>query len=201
MKLTAKQQAVLDFIREFRQKEGCSPSIPEMQRAFGMKSPNGVVGHLEALEAKGAIRRSQRGSRSIDLVEQQEVVALPLLGLIPAGPPQVSSGQDEGAVAVDVESLGFRPKRGSFALRVRGDSMKDAAILDRDIVVVEADPQPKAGQIVVALIDGESTLKRLVQNKGRWYLKAENSAYPELVPRADLVIQGVVRTVIRQLSE
>jgi repressor LexA len=108
------------------------------------------------------------------------------------------AGGNEGTLYVDVESLGFRPKRGSFALRVRGDSMKDAAILDRDIVVVEACPQPKQGQIVVALIDGESTLKRLVQSKGRWYLKAENPAYPELIPKADLVIQGVVRTVIRQ---
>ena len=78
--------------------------------------------------------------------------------------------------------------------------MKDAGILDGDLVVIEPTPSPRAGQIVVALIDGESTLKRLVRVKGSWFLKAENPAYPELHPRADLVIQGAVRTVIRRLD-
>ena len=78
--------------------------------------------------------------------------------------------------------------------------MKDAGILDGDLVVIEPTPSPRAGQIVVALIDGDSTLKRLVRVKGRWFLKAENPAYPELHPRADLVIQGAVRTVIRRLD-
>ncbi|MCL6546714.1 MAG: hypothetical protein K6T61_15950, partial [Bryobacteraceae bacterium] len=100
----------------------------------------------------------------------------------------------------DEATLGFRPKEGCFALRVRGDSMKDAGILDGDLVIVEPTPNPRAGQIVVALIDGESTLKRLVRVQGKWFLKAENPAYPELYPRADLVIQGVVRTVIRRLG-
>jgi repressor LexA len=103
-------------------------------------------------------------------------------------------------VTADEASLGFRPKEGCFALKVRGESMKDAGILDGDVVVVEPTPSPRAGQIVVALIDGESTLKRLVRLKGKWFLKAENPAYPELYPRSDLVIQGAVRTVIRKLA-
>jgi repressor LexA len=78
--------------------------------------------------------------------------------------------------------------------------MKDAGILPGDVVVVQPTPSPRAGQIVAALIDGESTLKRLVRLKGRWFLKAENPAYPELHPRSDLVIQGAVRTVIRKLD-
>lgn len=201
MQLTSKQESILNFIEDFRRREGCSPSIPEIQREFGIRSPNGVAGHLKALEAKGVIRRAQRGSRSIDLVAQ-----VPLLGSIAAGLPHPTEGVGEGGGGggdlpyVDMENLGLRPKRGMYALRVRGDSMKDAAILEGDIVLVEAAPQPKAGQIVVALIDGETTLKRLVHQRGRWYLKAENAAYPELVPKADLVIQGVVKMVLRQID-
>lgn len=193
-RLTPRQSAILEYIQDFRRREGCSPSIPELQRAFGIKSPNGIACHLKALEAKGVIERGQRGSRWIDLPPARE---WPLLGEIPAGPPQYVSDAD-ATQYVDLENLGFRPKRGYFALRVRGDSMRDAAILNGDIVLVEPNRQPKAGQIVVALIDGESTLKRLVQAKGRWFLKAENPAYPELIPRADLIIQGSVRMVLRQ---
>lgn len=192
-RLTPRQSAILEYIQDFRRREGCSPSIPELQRAFGIKSPNGIACHLKALQAKGAIERGQRGSRWIDLPPAE----WPLLGEIPAGPPQYVSDAD-ATQYVDLENLGFRPKRGYFALRVRGDSMRDAAILNGDIVLVEPNRQPKAGQIVVALIDGESTLKRLVQAKGRWFLKAENPAYPELIPRADLIIQGSVRMVLRQ---
>ena len=101
---------------------------------------------------------------------------------------------------MDEATLGFRPAEGCYALRVRGDSMKDAGILPGDLVVVQPTPAPRAGQIVVALIDGESTLKRLVRIKNQWFLKAENSAYPELHPRADLVIQGAVRAVVRKLD-
>jgi len=203
--LTGRQQAILDFIVDFRRRNGCSPSIPEIQRHFGIRSPNGVAGHLVALEAKGAIRRAERGSRQIDVLSApgapQETPGVPLFGMIPAGPPEAVLGaKPDGYVHIDEVSLGFRPKEGCFALKVRGDSMRDAGILHGDTVVVEPTPTPRAGQIVVALIDGESTLKRLVRVKGKWFLKAENPAYPELHPRADLVIQGVVRTVVRKLD-
>lgn len=202
MQLTERQQEILDYIRNFRQSAGCSPSIPEIQRAFGFRSPNAVTAHLSALETKGAIRRAERGSRQIEIPgEARPSEAIPLLGAIPAGPPiQVDGPPPADSLYVDLEALGFRPQRGCFALRVRGDSMKDAAILDGDVVVIQPSPNPKSGHIVAALIDGESTLKRLVSVRGRWFLKAENSAYPELIPRSDLVIQGVVQLVIRQLK-
>ncbi len=205
MELTARQQEIYDFILAYRRENGCSPSIPEIQRHFGIRSPNGVAGHLHALEAKGAIRLSNRGSRRIDVPAETppaaRMLSLPVFGAIPAGPPQaVPAGQAEGEAWLDEALLGFRPKPGAFVLRVRGDSMKDAGILEGDLVVVEPNPEPRAGQIVAALIDGESTLKRLVKVRGAWYLKAENPAYPELHPRADLVIQGVVRAVIRRLG-
>lgn len=201
MLLTPRQQEILDFIAEFRREHRCSPSIPEMQRAFGIKSPNGIASHLAALEAKGAIRRAERGSRQVELTSDSPLASIPICGAIPAGPPQnFGQTQSEGFIQVDLETLGFKPQRGCYALRVRGDSMRDAAILDGDIVVLQPSPNPKAGQIVAALIDGESTLKRLVSLKGKWFLKAENTAYPELIPRSDLVIQGAVQMVIRQMK-
>jgi repressor LexA len=103
-------------------------------------------------------------------------------------------------LSLDENTLGFRPKEGCFVLRVRGDSMRDAGILDGDLVVIEPTPSPRENQIVAALIDGENTLKRLVRLNGKWFLKAENSAYPEMHPRADLVIQGSVRTVVRRVN-
>ncbi len=205
MELTARQQEIYDYILAYRRGNGCSPSIPEIQRHFGIRSPNGVAGHLHALESKGVIRLSSRGSRRIDVPADPapgaRVTSLPVFGAIPAGPPQaVAPAAAEGDAWLDETLLGFRPKPASFLLKVRGDSMKDAGILDGDLVLVEPNPAPRAGQIVAALIDGESTLKRLVKLRGAWFLKAENPAYPELHPRADLVIQGVVRTVIRRMN-
>ncbi len=204
--LTDRQQALFDFILAFRSRHGCSPSIPEIQREFQIRSPNGVVGHLLALESKGYIRRGKRGSRRIDVLGPHasgrgHIIDMPLYGHIAAGSPDpVTSGAAENVVSLDEATLGFRPREGCFALRVRGDSMKDAGILSGDLVVVEPTPSPRENQIVAALIDGDSTLKRLVRVKGKWFLKAENADYPELFPRSDLVIQGVVRAVVRRLQ-
>jgi len=206
--LTERQKQILDYIVDFRRGQGCSPSIPEIQREFGFRSPNAVTGHLLALESKGVIRRANRGSRQIDVTDEghgdmmtPNVLSLPLYGQIPAGPPQAyGAPRAETYMSVDEVTLGFKPKSSCFGLKVRGDSMRDAGILEGDIVVVEPTPSPQANQIVVALIDGENTLKRLVRVKGKWFLKAENPAYPELHPRSDLVIQGVVRTVVRRLD-
>ncbi|MBI3209523.1 MAG: repressor LexA [Candidatus Solibacter usitatus] len=204
--LTGRQQAIYDFILQYRRDNGCSPSIPEIQREFGIRSPNGVAGHLHALEAKGYLRRGQRGSRQMDpsgpnSAERGPIADLPMYGQIAAGYPEAQQAtRGDAFLSLDEATLGFRPKDGCFALRVRGDSMKDVGIFSGDTVVVEPTPEPRENQIVAALIDGESTLKRLVRVRGKWFLKAENSDYPELHPRSDLVIQGVVRTVIRRLS-
>jgi len=204
--LTERQQSILDYIMEFRRKHGCSPSIPEMQRYFGIRSPNGIAGHLHALETKGFIRRGERGSRQIDPVDpmaelRSRVASVPLFGAIPAGLPQaVAEHRPDGCVSVDETTLGYCPGDSCFALKVRGDSMRDAGILDGDLVIADAAQSPRHNQIVVALIDGESTLKRLVRKQGHLFLKAENPAYPELMPKADLRIQGVVRTVIRKVA-
>lgn len=204
--LTDRQQAIYDFILAFRQKNRCSPSIPEIQKEFGIRSPNGVAGHLNALEAKGMIVRSTRGSRQIDIPDEasapvDSVHQLPVLGAIPAGLPQaMESAAVPDRAGIDEALLGFRPRAGTFVLEVRGESMRDAGILNGDMVVIEPNANPRSGQIVAALIDGESTLKRLVRVGSRTFLKAENPDYPELDPISLLEIQGVVRTVIRKLT-
>ena len=201
--LTERQQAVFDFIVHFRRRHGCSPSIPEIQKEFNIRSPNGVAGHLHALESKGYIKRSDRGSRQIDLAgpyTEVPIASLPLYGDIAAGYPEAAEARADTFVSLDEATLGFRPRNGAFALRVRGDSMIGASILDGDLVIVEPVSNPRENQIVAALIDAECTLKRLVRVRGEWFLKAENPDYPELYPRADLVIQGAVRTVIRRVN-
>ena len=102
---------------------------------------------------------------------------------------------------MDVESIGFKPTRNTFALRVTGDSMIGRHILDGDVVVLEHGPEPRNGQIVAALIDRESTLKTYVVKGGKPYLKAENPKYPNLIPAQELVIQGVVKALIRKAKE
>lgn len=210
MTLTARQREIYEYILAFRRENGCSPSIPELQRAFAIRSPNGVAGHLNALITKGLLRRARRGSRNIDLTADpaaeptappRSVYTLPLFGAIAAGAPEMIAGAGaEGSLSADAATLGFEPKPGCFALRVRGDSMKNAGILPGDAVVVDPGAPPRENQIVVALIDGESTLKRLVRVEDDYFLKAANPAYPELHPREGLAIQGVVRAVIRHVE-
>jgi repressor LexA len=142
--LTLRQKSIFDFIVEFRRQQGCSPSIPEIQRAFAIRSPNGVAGHILALEAKGMIRRARRGSRQIEITGplhsmKSQVFDLPVFSRSPQDPP-------EGCVSIDETTLGFCPEEGSFALKVRGNSRRDAGILDGDLVVV--DPQGAVRTII-----------------------------------------------------
>lgn len=117
------------------------------------------------------------------------------LSVIPAGWPEDVS---EGCVIFDPAAL-FRVTPRTFALRVRGQSMVGAGICDGDVVIGEFTPEARPGSVVVALIDGESTLKRLVMHHGRPHLKADNPNWPQLVPLSELVIQGVVHTLVRKV--
>ena len=107
----------------------------------------------------------------------------------------------DGCVSVDVGSLGFKPTRNTFALRVAGDSMIGKHICDGDIVVLEHGPDPRHGQIVAALIDGASTLKTFLVRNGKPYLRAENPKYPDLIPAGELMIQGVFKALVRGNEE
>lgn len=209
-KLTLRQQEILGYLRLHFQTSQNWPSFREIQEHFGFASTNAVMGHLRALERKGYISRVAGRARTfrlaVDLADSQrpeealDVVEMPVLGAIAAGYPDgVETGGEIGRLQVDIETAGLRRARRCFALRVNGDSMVDAGIFDGDMVIVEQRP-PLDGDIVAALIDGETTLKRFVQRPGRSpYLKAENAAYPRLYPVSELVIQGVAKSVVRDL--
>ena len=204
--LTRKQQQILDFIEKFQRTEGATPAFREIAHRFGFRSLNSVTEHLRLLRQKGVLATEPGKARSLRVISpltkwRGRVVDIPLLGSIPAGMPQAREQEPEGCVSVDIESIGFKPTRNSFALRVTGDSMIGRHILAGDIVVLEHGPEPSNRQVVAALIDGESTLKTFVLKGGKPYLKAENPKYPDLIPAQELMIQGVFKALIRKAKE
>lgn len=210
--LTARQKEILDFIEQHEWRNGFWPSIREIQKRFNFRSTNAVMGHLRALERKGALERIAGQARTFRIIRQNdsqvntipddatEVTEIPVIGAIAAGyPDRVESGGEIGRLQVDIGSAGLNNRRRSFALQVRGESMVDAEIYDGDMVVIEQ-REPRDGDIVAALIDHETTLKRFIQKSGEPpYLKAENKFYPELYPVNELSIQGVAKAVVRSL--
>lgn len=198
--LTERQRAVWDFVAGHRETHGWPPSVREIQRHFGFASPNAVNGHLRALGKKGLLARDGRKARGLVAGTPARSATrpgeVPLLGAIPAGWPSGSEERREACVHVDLEALGLPRGARVFALKVRGDSMTGAHILDGDIVILELKP-PAHGKVVAALIDGESTLKTYVVRNGQPFLRAENPAFPDLVPARELVIQGVMVGLLR----
>ncbi|HEX2854015.1 MAG TPA: transcriptional repressor LexA [Opitutaceae bacterium] len=197
--LTDRQQQVLDFVHRHHRQHGVAPSLREIQAHFGLASPFGVKRHLDALAAKGALQRLDGKARGLvpNLHAQRGPLAdIPLYGTIPAGLPTAAEQEPDGYVCVDAASLGVRPNAKLFALRVRGDSMIDANIVEGDTVfLTPREPRPR--DIVAALIDGESTLKRFLLNRGSAFLRAENPRYPDLLPVTELIIQGVMVGLLR----
>lgn len=210
--LTDRQSEILTFIEHHEWRNGYWPSIREIQEKFNFKSTNAVMGHLKALEKKDAIERITGQARTFRIHHHDtpevsempnnatEVVDIPIMGDIAAGyPDRVEPSGEIGRLQVDIASAGFSKRHRSFALQVRGESMVDAEIYDGDMVVVEP-RDPQDGDIVAALIDGETTLKRFIQkNSEPPYLKAENKFYPELYPINDLTVQGVAKAVVRSI--
>jgi len=204
--LTAKQQALADFIEAHRREHGSAPTFQEIADHFQFRSINAVTGHVRLLRQKGYLQSESGKTRSLRVVSplakwRSRIVDIPLLGGIPAGFAEDGAPEAEGCVSVDVDSVGFTPTRNTFAVRVRGVSMIGRHILDGDLVVLERGPDPRHGQIVAALVDGERTLKTYVVKNGKPYLKAENPKYPDLIPAQELVIQGVFKALIRKARD
>jgi repressor LexA len=200
MRLTERQRAVLDFIQECQDRDGIVPSTREIQGHFGFASQTAAMNHLRALERKGAIQRQRGKARSVKVASRegrQRIVDVPILGRIAAGFAEDEAPEALGTVSVDAASAGIDQRSRHFALQVRGDSMIGAHIREGDLVILERRP-PRHGDIVAALIDGETTLKRLVREGGRTYLKAENPDYPDLIPAGELVVQGVMAALVRR---
>ena len=182
------------------------PSFQEVADQFGFRSLNSVTTHVRLLRQKGVLGGERGKVRALRVLTpltklRRRVMDIPLFGSIPAGLPQTREQDAEGCVSVDVDSLGFKPTRNTFALRVTGDSMIGRHILDGDIIVLEHGPEPRPGQIVAALIDGQSTLKTFLVKGGKPYLRAENPRYPNLIPAQELMIQGVFRALIRRAGQ
>jgi repressor LexA len=205
--LSKKQAAVRNFIASELAAGRACPSHREIAAHFGYASSYSAACHVKALIRKGAIIAGDGKARALRLadafkpVRRAAVADIPILGSIPAGAGQDREQETEGCITVDVATLGFKPTRNTFALRVTGDSMIGKHICDGDIAVFEHGPEPRAGQIVAALIDRKNTLKTFVLKNGKPFLKAENPRYPDLIPSEELVIQGVFRVLIRKARE
>ncbi len=197
--LTERQREVLDFIQREQREKGVTPSTREIQGHFGFASQTSVMQYIAALERKGFLDRHARKARAlITPAMKVRITDVPIYGHIPAGMATLSEQDIEGHVSLDTQSANVSRNRGTFALRVHGDSMIGAHIVDGDVVILEQSKDVHHGDIVAALIDGETTLKRYVVEHGRPYLKAENPRYPDLIAARELKIQGVMVSLVRK---
>lgn len=201
--LTPKQQKLLDLLTDQIRTTGLPPSISEIAKGLKLKSKNAVSKLLKILEQKGCIRRSSR-ARDIEVLTPEGeplsrgLLSVPLIGRITAGLPMLAEEQIEDWLSLPVSLV--KGKKDVFLLKVNGMSMKDAGILDGDLVLVKQQKIAEPGNIVVALLENEATVKRLVKKDGRYFLKAENKEYPNIYPENDWSIQGKVIGVIRRME-
>ena len=202
--LTGIQRRVFDFVRDKLVAGRPAPTAREVAAQFGWRSKRAAECHLEAIIRKGWLASEPGKARSLRLKDgpvRRAVIEIPLFGSVPAGFSADREQEAGECIPVTIDSIGFKPTRNTFALRVSGDSMIGKHICDGDIVVLEHGPDPRPGLIVAALIDRKSTLKTFVMKNGKPFLKAENPKYPDLIPSEELMIQGVVRAVLRRFEK
>jgi repressor LexA len=181
---------ILDYVNQFVQENGYSPSVREIGAAVGLNSTASVSYHLRALQEKGALMAPPVKGRKRAIVTSVRPGHIPVIGVVTAGLPILAYENQEGTMPWDGEA-------GCFALRVRGDSMIDAAILDGDKVVVRPQQTADDGQIVVARIGDEATVKRLRRRNGQVWLMPENDAYSP-IDGSEAEIIGIVKAVYRE---
>jgi len=204
--LTERQKQILDFIQRKQESQGLVPTFREIAAHFRFSSPNAVTAHVQALLTKGALKNLPGRARSLQVVlphvpadrPRPRIVSVPIYGSIPAGQPQDAAQEEEGCVLIDVDTLGIKPSARTFGLKVQGDSMLGKSIIDGDVAIIEHGVQPRSGDVVAALIDGQVTLKTFVLQRGKPYLRAENPRYPNLIPQEELQIQGVMVALVRK---
>ena len=185
-----KKQEILQFLKEFIRENNYAPSVREICSAVGLQSTATVHYHLNALREEGLISMDEQKKRVITLPDRERAGKIPVVGVVTAGVPILAVENIEGYVPWDGSA-------GCVALRVRGDSMIGAGILDGDKVVVQPQETAENGQIVVALLDDSATVKRLKKQNGSVWLLPENPAY-EPIDGTDAAILGRVRGVIRE---
>lgn len=193
--LTKREQGVLDWIKSFQQAQGGYPTYREIQTAFGFSSINSVAQYLKQLAKKGFVDQIKNRGYRLPAQHRPRWVELPLLGAVQAGSPNQT--QEEPETMILPQQFVPTSARRAFLLRVRGNSMSEAGIHEDDLVIVDQSSTPKVGDIVVALLEGENTVKRLAERKGKRYLLAESKEHPDIFPESEWEIQGVVRGLWR----
>jgi repressor LexA len=204
---TERQARILDVIREFTAEHGYPPSVREIGQCVGLSSSSTVQSHLKALEKRGLVRRDPTKPRALITADARErmkamhaqrtpeYAVLPIVGKVAAGIPITAAEQREGEFIVPAA---LARRQDTFILRVQGNSMIDAAILDGDMIVVTPQPDAENGEIVVAMLDGEATVKRFFREAGRVRLQPENAAMQPIYTDK-VIILGRVDAVIRTL--
>ncbi len=191
-KLTEKQNEIFEYIKEIISQRGVAPSVREIGQAVGLRSTSSVQYNLNALEQAGYIKRDANLKRTLRIAGSAEnVTHIPLLGTVTAGVPILATQQIEEYIALSGVS-----GNNLFALHIKGDSMINAGILDGDIVVVEQTPVADNGDIVVALIGEEATVKRFYKEKGHFRLQPENDKYDPIIVD-ECAILGKIKTLLR----
>lgn len=183
-KITAKQQEILEYIKETILKKGYPPAVREICEAVNLKSTSSVHSHLETLERNGYIRRDPTKPRTIEIIDdcfnlaRREVVNVPLLGTVAAGMPLLAQENIENYFPIPTEML---PDKEVFMLRVKGDSMIEAGIFNGDLIFVEKTVTAENGEIVVALLDDSATVKRFYKENGHYRLQPENASMEPII--------------------
>lgn len=201
-KLTKRQESILEYLCEYIDRHGYSPSLRDISSYFHIKSPKNVTKHLEALDRKGYISRTAGVARGIDVTgalrTTKDTVAVPMLGTVKAGVPHLAVESEDGEV-VELDKRFFKCDNG-FLLKVEGESMINAGIEEGDFVLVNKAKEALENDIVVALIDGEATVKRFSRRGNSIILKPEN---PEMEPirimGGDFSVLGVVVSIIKNI--
>lgn len=192
-----RQAQIFAFLRSFQEEHGAPPSTRDIARKFKTSQPT-ALGHLHALARKGIIEKLGDGRFGIRTNSRLRHIDVPVFGCIPAGDPVAAEQQSDETIALDPSLFGFSAEqhRALWALRVSGDSMEGAGILDGDLAIMHK-REPRTGDIVAALVDGNAaTLKTLVKDKDRFILRAANERYKDIVA-ANLEVQGVLVGLVR----
>lgn len=201
--LTKRQQQILDFIRAEIHRRGFPPSVREIGEAVGLSSSSTVHSHLAALEAKGFLRRDPSKPRALEVLDYRDadrgidygqVRAVPLVGQVAAGSPILAAENIDATMALPAELADDN----TFILKVRGESMVDAGILDGDYVVVRQQSTADNGDVVVAMIEDEATVKRFFKEPGRVRLQPENRTMDPIYA-TDVTVLGKVQALFRRL--
>ncbi len=198
--LTDRQREVLEHIATSIRRSGIVPSVREIGAALGMRSPSTVHQHLSALERKGYIKRYGDRMRVLEVLDRtlvpngENVAHIPLVGRVSAGVPLLAQENVEEMIPVPRRMVGWQDDN-CFLLTVRGDSMINAGIYNGDLVIVRSQPAADPGDIVVALVGEEATVKRLAVEGGRPYLRAENAAYAPIRDEFEIIgkVVGLMR--------